>query len=119
MTLGTGLGAIVLLVGRILFGGMLALSGLAHFGNASEMTEMTQLKGVPAPGFGVVVSGMMLVLGGLGILLGVYPIIAAGMLTGFFLVVTPVMHDFWAAPEDQQQLQMIHFMKNVYLLGPR
>ena len=45
----------------------------------------------------------MLVLGGLGIILGIYPVIAAGMLAVFFIGVTPTMHDFWNAPEDEQQ----------------
>jgi len=60
---------------------------------------------------------VILVLGGLGIVFGVYPVVAAGMLAVFFLVVTPFMHDFWAVTEDQRQGEMTHFLKNVELLG--
>ena len=117
MAIETGLGGVLVLVGRLLFGGLLAFQGLNHFMNVDEMAGYAEGKGVPAPRFGVVASGVMLLLGGLGILLGVYPVVAAGMLAVFFILVTPVMHDFWAVPEDQQQDEMVDFIKNVELLG--
>ena len=117
MAIDTGLGAILILVGRLLFGGFLAFQGLNHFMNTDEMAGYAGSKGVPAARFGVIASGILLLLGGLGIILGVYPIVAAGMLAVFFVVVTPVMHDFWAAPEAEQQNEMVDFIKNVELLG--
>ena len=117
MAIDTGLGAILILVGRLLFGGFLAFQGLNHFMNTDEMAGYAGSKGVPAARFGVIASGIMLLLGGLGIVLGVYPIIAAGMLAVFLVLVTPVMHDFWAAPEEEQQNEMVNFIKNVELLG--
>ena len=117
MAIDTGLGAILILVGRLLFGGLLAFQGLNHFMNTDEMAGYAGSKGVPAARFGVIASGILLLLGGLGIILGVYPIIAEGMLVVFFVLVTPVMHDFWAAPEEEQQNEMVNFIKNVELLG--
>ena len=117
MAVDTGLGAILILVGRLVFGGFLAFQGLNHFMNTDEMAGYARSKGVPAARFGVIASGMLLLLGGLGIILGVYPSIAAGMLAVFFVLVTPVMHDFWAAPEAEQQTEMVDFIKNVELLG--
>ena len=117
MAIDTGFGAILVLVGRLLFGGFLAFQGLNHFMNTDEMAGYAGSKGVPAARFGVIASGIMLLLGGLGILLGVYPIVAAGMLAVFFVLVTPVMHDFWAAPEEEQQNEMVNFIKNVELMG--
>ncbi|AFO56391.1 MULTISPECIES: DoxX family protein [Natrinema] len=117
MAFESGLGAGVLLVGRLLFGGLLVYQGLNHFMATDTMAGYAEAKGVPAARFGVVASGVMLVLGGLGIVLGIYPVVAAGMLAVFFVFVTPFMHDFWAVPEDQQQDELIHFMKNVELLG--
>jgi uncharacterized membrane protein YphA (DoxX/SURF4 family) len=117
MALDAGLGAVFLLVGRVLFGGFLAFAGLNHFLNAGEMTEYAEAKGVPLAGVGVLTTGSMLVLGGLGILLGAYPVLSAGMVATFFLVVTPAMHDFWAVPEDEQEEQLTNFLKNTELLG--
>jgi len=117
MAIDAGLGAIVFLIARILFGGLLMYQGLNHFLNIDAMTEYAEFKSVAAARFGVLASGGLLALGGLGILFGVYPAIAAGLLVVFFLVVTPQMHDFWAVPEDQQQDEMTSFIKNVELLG--
>lgn len=66
---------------------------------------------------GVPVSGGMLIAGGLGILLGVYPTIAAGAIALFLVAATPTMHDFWNAPDDQKQGERNNFLKNVALLG--
>lgn len=117
MAFAAGAGAILLLIGRILFGGVLAYIGLSNFTDTTEMAEYAQAKGVPAAGFGVIASNVLLVLGGLGILVGVYPVIAAGMAAVFFLFVTPMMHDFWAVPEEQRENEMAHFQKGTMLLG--
>jgi putative oxidoreductase len=117
MAIDAGLGAIGFLIARILFGGLLAFQGLNHFQNADAMSGYAQSKGVPAARAGVLFSGGMLIFGGLGIVLGVFPAIATGAIAVFLLVATPMMHDFWAVPEDQQQDEMTSFIKNVELLG--
>lgn len=117
MTIDAGFGAIAFLIARVLFGGLLVYQGLNHFLNTDAMAGYADAKNVAAPRFGVLASGGLLTLGGLGIVLGVYPAIAAGLLAVFFLVVTPQMHDFWAVPEDQQQDEMTSFIKNGELLG--
>jgi uncharacterized membrane protein YphA (DoxX/SURF4 family) len=107
----------LLLLARLLFGGVLAFTGLNHFGNADAMTGYAEAKGLPAPRFGVVASGVLLVLGGLGVVLGVFPVLAAGALATFLVVSALLFHDFWAVPEDQQQDEMTQFLKNVALAG--
>jgi uncharacterized membrane protein YphA (DoxX/SURF4 family) len=59
----------------------------------------------------------MLVFGGLGIVLGVFPALAAGAIAVFLLVTTPTMHDFWAASDEERMTEMTQFLKNVALLG--
>lgn len=105
------------LVARVLFGGILAFMGLNHFLDLETTAGYAEMKGVPAPTFSVALSGGLLLVGGLSIVLGVFPALAAGALAVFLLVTTPVMHDFWAAPEDQQQAEMTSFMKNVGLFA--
>ena len=117
MALDAGLAAVFLLVGRVLFGGLLAFQGLNHFLDLEGMSGYAEMKGIPAPRFGVIASGVMLVFGGLGILAGVYPALAAGAIAVFLVVTTPTMHDFWAVPEEQAQDEMVNFLKNVELLG--
>lgn len=117
MVFESGLEGALLLGARVLFGGLLAFQGLNHFLQHEQMTGYAEMKGVPLPGVGVVASGLILVGGGLGIVLGVFPAIAAGALAVFFVVTTPLMHDFWAVDDEQVQDEMIHFIKNAELLG--
>ena len=113
----TGAEAAVLLVARVLFGGVLAFMGLNHFMQTGQMTGYAQAKALPAPKLGVLASGALLVVAGLAIVVGVFPLVAAAALAAFLLVSAVVFHDFWAVPEDQAQEQMTHFLKNVALAG--
>jgi uncharacterized membrane protein YphA (DoxX/SURF4 family) len=113
---GPGAG-VAFLLGRLLFGLVLAFMGLNHLLNVDDMTGYAQAKGLPAARLAVVASGVTLAVGGVGIAAGVYPTIAAGAVATFLVVATPTMHDFWAVPADQQQSEMTHFLKNAALLG--
>ncbi|RNJ26147.1 DoxX family protein [Halosegnis longus] len=108
----------ILLLARIIFGGTLAFMGLNHFMDLETMTGYAEFKGLPAPRFSVVASGVMLVLGGLGIVAGVYPVLAGGTLAVFLLVSAVTMHDFWAQDDpEEQQNEMTAFLKNMYGTG--
>lgn len=110
-----GAAGIIFLLARLLFGVVLAFMGLHHFVDTEAMAGYADAKGVPAPMLSVLVSGGMLLFGGLGVALGAFPVLAAGALTLFFAVATPKMHDFWNAEDTQGE--MTHFLKNVTLLG--
>mgnify|MGYP006274120855 FL=1 len=110
-----GGGGIAFLLARLAFGVTLAFMGLNHFVDAEAMTGYAQHKGLPAPKAMVLLSGGLLLFGGLGIATGAFPVIAAGGLVVFFLVATPKMHDFWNAEDTQGELT--HFLKNVALLA--
>ena len=107
----------LLLVARLLIGGVLAFMGLNHFLDAENMTGYAVAKGLPAPRAAVLLSGGTLLFGGIGVAVGFLPTLAAGALLAFLLVATPTMHDFWAVPEEQRQAEMINFLKNVGLIG--
>ncbi|AHG00185.1 quinol oxidase [Halostagnicola larsenii XH-48] len=117
MVLENSISAELLLAGRILFGLVIAFTGLNHFLDAESMIGYAEAKGVPAASLAIPVSGAVLLFGGLGIVLGVFPVLAAAVLVVFFVVVTPKMHDFWNVPEDQKQGEINSFLKNVGLLG--
>lgn len=106
------------LVGRVLFGGVLAFNGLNHFRQADEMAGMAEAQGVPAPKFAVYATGALLGIGGLSLVFGVYPLVGALALVVFFLGTTPWIHDFWNVDDDgERQQQLTHFLKNTALLG--
>jgi len=108
---------IALLVGRILFGGYFAVSGLNHFMSKDELSGWAEHKGSPMPEIAVYISGLMLVLGGLGILAGAYPAVSLALVGIFLVVVTPWFHNFWDMDGEERQSHQINFMKNAALFG--
>ncbi len=109
---------IAFLVGRIIYGGYFLWNGINHFRNLRMMSGYAQSKGTAAPKLAVGGSGLLLILGGLSMLLGVYPIIGAILLIIFLLGVSIRMHNFWAVQDPQMKMmETINFTKNMALLG--
>lgn len=118
MALETTAGGLAFLIGRLVFGVLLGVMGLNHFTSLSGMTGYAEAKGIPAPRFAVLVSGLVLIGGGLSLALGVYPLLGAVAIALFFMGVTPVMHDYWSVEEpEQRQAEMTDFLKNTTLFG--
>jgi len=118
MALETATGGLAFLVGRVVFGILLGVMGLNHLTGLDGMSGYAEAKGVPAPRLAVILSGLMLIAGGLAIALGVYPLVGAAVIALFFLGVTPVMHDFWTVDDpEQRQSEMTDFLKNATLFG--
>jgi putative oxidoreductase len=106
------------LFGRMLLGGFFTYYGVNHFLNLAAMTQYTAAKGVPFPELAVLVSGTLILVGGLSVLLGLWPQIGAASLGLFLIVVTPVMHNFWDISDPgQRMVELGNFMKNIALLG--
>ena len=106
------------LVGRILFAALFILSGVNHFAQLGGMAQYAQSKGLPAPKVMVLLSGLVLLLGGLSILFWFWVKVGAWLLVAFLLVAAFTMHNFWAMEDPvQKQGEMAQFMKNVALAG--
>ena len=106
------------LIGRILFGGYFVYSGVNHLVNRKNLAQYAGSKNVNSPEAAVVVSGLALLAGGGSILLGLKPKAGTSAIIGFLSVVSPIMHDFWNAEEDNHRMvDMINFSKNMALLG--
>jgi uncharacterized membrane protein YphA (DoxX/SURF4 family) len=109
---------LVFLIGRIILGVYFVFSGVNHFMQYGMMSQYTGSKGIPAPGVAVVVTGLMLLLGGLSILLGLYTVVGAWLLIVFLVPVAFLMHNFWAESDPMAKgNQMAHFLKNIALAG--
>lgn len=106
------------LVGRILFGGYFAMNGMNHFMKSDMLVGYAKSKGVGSAKMAVSFTGILLLLGGLGILFGMYIEWAVLLLTIFLLGVTFRMHRFWNESDPEKRMQeMIHFMTNMALMG--
>jgi len=117
VALDSAAGEVLFLLGRLVFGLVLAFMSVGHFTNTEFMAGYAEAKGVPAPELSVVASGVTLLLGALGVAAGVFPVVAAGALAVFFLLTALLMHDFWNVGEEEKQNEIIQFQKNVALFG--
>jgi uncharacterized membrane protein YphA (DoxX/SURF4 family) len=109
---------ILLLVGRLLFGGLFLYNGINHFQNRAAMTGYAAYKGVPMPSLAIIGSGLWLVICGLSVILGLRPDVGLLMSVIFLAGVTPVMHNYWTASDPNARLaDSINFQKNMALLG--
>ena len=62
----------VLAIGRILFALIFITSGISHLTKAEALTGYATYKKVPAAKLAVIVSGLMILVGGIYIALGIY-----------------------------------------------
>ena len=82
------------------------------------LTGYAQSKGVPMPKIAVFVTGLMLLLGGLGIVLGIYIQLSVLLLVVFLLVTTFKMHQYWTMTDPMGRMgEHVNFYKNLGLLG--
>jgi putative oxidoreductase len=106
------------LAARLLLSWLFVLSGYRHLVHHKPMAGYASASGVPMPETAVVVTGLMLLGGGLSILLGWHPRIGAGLIFVFLVVVAFWMHRFWSFGDPMQRAtQEAHFWKNIALAG--
>lgn len=108
----------ILIFGRIIVGGYFIMSGINHFTGLAGMTGYAQSKGVPMAKWGVILSGILLFLGGLGILLGAYVVWSIALLIVALLPITFMIHSFWKIEDPMAKMgDRVNFMKNMGLIG--
>ena len=109
---------VVTLVGRILLAAMFLLSGINHLTKIGAMTGYAQFKKVPAPKASVLLSGILLTLGGLSVILGAWADLGAVVLAAMSIVMALKMHAFWGETDPQaKQMEMIALLKNFSMAG--
>jgi uncharacterized membrane protein YphA (DoxX/SURF4 family) len=109
---------VVFLIGRVILGAYYLFNASNHFFRLGMMSGYAASKGVPAAKMLTFAAGVLLLVGGLSILLGVYPLVGVAALVLFFIPVTFWMHNFWAEQDPMAKtMQMVNFTKNLALLG--
>lgn len=105
------------LAARILIAAIFVLSGFGKIGGFAGAVGYIASKGLPLPQLAAVAAIIVELGGGLMLMLGWRARWAAAALFFFTLMAAVIFHNFWAAAPDQAQNQMIHFMKNISMLG--
>ena len=109
---------IVLIVGRILFALIFINSGFAHFAQRESMTGYAQFKKVPAAKLAVPLTGLMILLGGVSVVLGLWMDLGALLLAIFLILSAFMMHNFWTMDDATQKMnETVAFFKNLSMAG--
>lgn len=105
-------------ISRILFGGYFIYNAFNHLIKGKSMEAYAASKGVPMPKIMIFISGLLLLFGGAGILIGFYVSLAVAALILFLIPVTFTMHNFWKETDPMMKMtQQVMFGKNLALLG--
>ena len=108
----------VLIIGRVLFALIFLTSGANHLTKLEAMTGYAQYKKVPAAKLAVFVSGLMILVGGLYIVFGVYADLGALLIAIFLIPTALLMHAFWKETDaTAKQNEQIAFMKDISMAG--
>jgi putative oxidoreductase len=106
------------ILGQIIFGGYFIYNGIKHFKDHGDYTSYAASQGVPLASASVYITGILLLLGGLGVFFNIYVGTALLFLVIFLIPVSIMMHPFWKVenPGERSSLK-VAFLKNMALLG--
>lgn len=103
---------------RLLLGTIFLFTSVNALQNAEHMTAPAEALGLPEPETMVRLHGGVNLLGGLMLALNIKPKLASWALIGNLIPTTLGGHQFWEEEDEGAKInQMIHFLKNVSLLG--
>jgi putative oxidoreductase len=87
---------------------------IPQFDNVVKVMESA---GVPAPSMMLAGAIVFLLVGSASVVLGYKARIGASLLVVFLVLATYYFHAFWNLEGQEQQMQMIQFMKNLSMMG--
>ncbi len=110
--------SVIVLIGRILFAAVFVASAFGHLTQTRGMTGYAMSKGVPMARLAVLFSGVLILVGGLMVLLGLWGDLGALFLVAFLVATAILIHGFWREPDPMaRQMEIVQFQKDVALAG--
>ena len=108
----------VLVIGRILVAALFIGSGIAHFAKLEMMTGYAKYKKLPAAKFGVMISGLFFLAGGVFNLLGLWVDLGNLLLAITLVLAAFIFHNYWKESDaTAKQNEQIAFNKDLALAG--
>jgi uncharacterized membrane protein YphA (DoxX/SURF4 family) len=106
------------LIGRIIFSLVFIRSGMLHLTQLDALSAYAAGKGVPAARATTVLTGLMIIVGGVLVALGWHRFIGAGLLVIFIFPTAFVMHPFWKETDPMTRAnERAHYFKDLALGG--
>jgi len=109
--------SIVPLFGRILLSLVFILGGVGKITGFSYEEGMVAAKHFPLPAVALGIALVIELVGGLAILTGLFTRFTAWIVFLYMIPTTLVFHNFWAMQGADRIDPMIHFQKNVAIMG--
>lgn len=114
----TPIQSLVTVVARAMIATIFLLSAVGNkIPNFKGVAAYMATEGVPQPQIMLAGAIVFLVVGSVSIVVGYQARFGAGLLFVFLVLATYYFHDFWNFTGNDQQQQMIQFMKNLSLAG--
>lgn len=109
---------LIFLIGRILFGMLFLASGISHVTDKGAMAGYAESRGVKPGKPAVMASGVMMLVGAILVILGIWIDLGAILIAAFTLSAAVLMHNFWKESDaGARQTELIQFMKDLALCG--
>jgi putative oxidoreductase len=105
------------LAARTLIALIFVLSGFGKITGFEGTVGYIASKGLPLPELAAIGAIVVELGGGILLILGWRARWAAAAILLFTALAAFLFHNFWAVPPEQAQNQMIHFMKNISMMG--
>ena len=101
----------------ILLGIFFLLNGINHLFNRHILEEYAHKRGMISPRLAVLLSGLLLIFGGLTLITGYWTLLGIVGLSMFLVISALTIHQFWAEKTaDMRMMESMHFAKNMAIL---
>jgi len=109
---------VVMWAGRVLVAAFFLMSAYNHLSNSAMMAGYAQSKGVPMARVSVIVTGLMMLAGGLSVLTGWHATYGVALLVLFLVPTALIMHNYWTVPDPMAKMgERVNFWKNITIAG--
>lgn len=111
------LAAVFILIGRVVFGGFFVIAGIRNFMHFDERRLLATNYGWTLPPPLMAAGFAVQILGGLSVLLGLWPIVGALALIGFLVPATALFHNFLLFSGKERDPHLYLTLVNTTLVG--
>jgi putative oxidoreductase len=109
--------SVVALFGRILLSAVFIMGGIGKITGFSFEESMVAAKHLPMPAVALGLAMIIELVGGLAILTGLFTRLTAWIVFLYMIPTTVLFHNFWAVQGADRIDTMIHFEKNLAIMG--
>ena len=109
---------VITVIGRVMLCAIFFMSAVGQkIPRFNDFATIMEQHGLPAPKILLIGAIAFLIVGSLSVIVGYKARLGALLLLVFLVMASYYFHNFWAVEEAQRQMQQVHFMKNVSIMG--